>query len=308
LRNVLRRTVGDVAFERVSGTYRHGLSRWSDLRARIGWVDLAARIYIRLRDHRYSRVAAGITYYAFVSIFPLLMVATTVLAFVIDDEQRQRLATGALSQVPVLSTTLADPSKPLTGNVTTLVLGLLTALWSGTSCMAAIQDALNDLWGIERKQNPNILRKRGRSLLSVVVVGAGLAVFSAAVQLLSLLGDQWLVRIAGLLILIGVNTAIGIVVFQVLIHGTQSWRALRSAALVFSVGYGALQLVGGYYIDRVVKGASDAYGTFATVLGLLAWLYLVASILLIATAVAAEMAAVSLEVDIDAASTTPREL
>jgi membrane protein len=278
-----------VAFERIGSSYREGQSRWSALRRRVGWVDLVARIYIRLRDHRYSRVAAGITYYSFVSIFPLLMVATTVLAFVIDKDQRQRLASGALSQVPVLGTQLANDSEPLERNVTALVLGLLAALWSGTSCMAAIQDALNDLWGIPRKSNPNILRKRGRSLLSVLVVGIGLGVFSSAVQLLALFGDLWIFRVVGLLLLIGVNTAIGIVVFQVLIHGTQTWRVLRPAALVFSIGYGALQLVGGYYVDRVIKGAGDAYGTFATVLGLLAWLYLIASILLIATAVAAEL-------------------
>jgi membrane protein len=280
-----RRSISAEADRQLADAHR----RFRALRDRFPLLDFVTRVYIRLRDHRYSRVAAGITYYSFVSIFPLLMVATTILAFVISKEERQRLATGALSQVPVLGSQLADTTKPLNGSITALALGLLTALWSGTSCMAAIQDALNDLWGIERTANPNVFRKRGRSVVSVGVVGLGLGVFSTTVQLLSLLGDQWVLRVLGLFVLVGVNTAIGIVVFQVLIHGRQTWRELRPAALVFSVGYGALQLVGGFYVTRVINGAGDAYGTFATVLGLLAWLYLIATILLVSTAVAAEL-------------------
>jgi membrane protein len=258
-------------------------------RQRFGWLDLIFRVYRRLEQRRFSRVAAGITYYSFVSLFPLLMVATTILAFVVTDQQRADLAAGALQQVPVLGKELADTSKPLQGSVVVLVLGIVTALFSGTSCMVAIQDALNDIWDVPRTANPNFLLKRGRALLGVVVTGLGLGAFSAILGVVQVFGDNIVLSAIGLVVLVAINSVVGALVLQVLIHGQQPWRQLRPAAVCFSIGYGLVSQFGGVYLQRVVTGAGSAYGTFATVLGLLAFLYLVAIILLTSTAVAAEM-------------------
>src|SRR5207344_2978677 len=49
-----------------------------------------------------------------------------------------------------------------------------------------------------------------------------------------------------------------------------------------ALAYEALQALGGWYVGHVVKGATQTYGTFALVIGLLSWIYLAAHITLLA--------------------------
>jgi uncharacterized BrkB/YihY/UPF0761 family membrane protein len=53
-----------------------------------------------------------------------------------------------------------------------------------------------------------------------------------------------------------------------------SWRALRGGAIAAGIAYEVLQAVGGFYVGHVLRSASDTYGTFALVIGLLSWIYL----------------------------------
>jgi hypothetical protein len=61
-----------------------------------------------------------------------------------------------------------------------------------------------------------------------------------------------------------------------------SWRALRGGAIAAAVGYELLQALGGYYVGHVLTSASDTYGTFALVIGLLSFVYLAAHVTLLA--------------------------
>ena len=51
-------------------------------------------------------------------------------------------------------------------------------------------------------------------------------------------------------------------------------REILPGAAVAAVGWAILQLVGGYFVSHQIEGASAAYGTFALVIGLLAWVHL----------------------------------
>jgi uncharacterized BrkB/YihY/UPF0761 family membrane protein len=70
--------------------------------------------------------------------------------------------------------------------------------------------------------------------------------------------------------------------FRFLTAGDVTWRHLRSGAVTAAIGYEILQALGGYYVGHVLKDASNAYGTFALVIGLLAWIYLAAHVTLLA--------------------------
>jgi uncharacterized BrkB/YihY/UPF0761 family membrane protein len=54
-----------------------------------------------------------------------------------------------------------------------------------------------------------------------------------------------------------------------------------------AVGYELLQLLGGYYVGHVVKNASDTYGTFALVIGLLSFMFVAAVVVLLGAEVSA---------------------
>jgi membrane protein len=68
--------------------------------------------------------------------------------------------------------------------------------------------------------------------------------------------------------------------FRLLTSATLSTRSVLPGAVVAAVCWLVLQAIGSVYVAQVVKGASQTYGAFAAVVGLLSWLYLGAQLTL----------------------------
>src|SRR4051812_30748360 len=117
-------------------------------------------------------LAALITYYAFVSLFPLLLLASTILGRVLagNPELQQRLIESALHQLPVVGEQLGDP-RGLSGGTTAVVVGVLGALYGGLGVAQAVQHAMNTAWAVPRNNRPNPFLARGRSLLLLGIGG-----------------------------------------------------------------------------------------------------------------------------------------
>ncbi len=94
------------------------------------------------------------------------------------------------------------------------------------------------------------------------------------------LGIAW--RIGAILSATVLDSLVFWVGFRVLSGGKVGWRSLRGGAIAAGIGYEALELVGGFYVRRVLERASTTYGTFTLVIGLLSWIYLIAHVTLLA--------------------------
>lgn len=240
----------------------------------------------KFSDDRAGRAAALVAYYGFFSLFPLLLVAVTVVGFVFKGGERDWLLDSALAQIPVIGDQLRDKVNPLQGSVSALVFGLFAALWAGLGCMQAAQDGVNAVWGLPRAEHPNFFWKRLRSLGALAVVSLTLVVGAAATQVATLLPSIPLVgRIAGVAVSTLLNAGLFALAFQVLAAGHQRWGDLAPGALLAGAGYSALQVLGQWFVQRRITGATTAYGTFAAVIGLLTWLYLLAQLCLLAAEV-----------------------
>jgi inner membrane protein YhjD len=232
-------------------------------------------------DDRAGRLAALVAYYAFFSLFPLLLAATTVVAYVVGDRSAQDLQDSALAQIPVIGSQISNNVNTLSGSGLALVVGVALALWAGLGCMQAAQDGMSEVWDVPRVNEPSFIAKRLRSLGTLGVMAAALLVGTAATQVVTLLPDlPGLARFGGVVASGLVNIGLFLVVFQVLNPERHPWRQLLPGAVVGGIGYTALQAVGQWYVNRTVKGAADTYGTFAVVIGLLSWLYLLGQLLL----------------------------
>lgn len=64
-----------------------------------------------------------------------------------------------------------------------------------------------------------------------------------------------------------------------------SWRDVLAGAVIAALVWAALLTVGTWFVDRQIRGASDVYGFFALVIGLLSWLYVGAQMTLLAAEV-----------------------
>jgi membrane protein len=230
-----------------------------------------------------SYLAAVISYYAFFSIFPLLLVFTTILGYVLHGHPKvqQSLVDSALGQFPVIGKQLE--AGTLHGNSLALGLGLAAALWAGMRVFLAAQHAMNQLWGVPYLRRPNIIGQRLRALGLLALLGggalgtsvlAGLGTFGAKY------GLAW--KLGSLALSTGLNFVLFWAAFRFLTTRDVSWRTLRGGAIAAAIGYEVLQALGGYYVGHVVKDASNTYGTFALVIGLLTWIYLAAHVTMLA--------------------------
>ena len=242
----------------------------------------------RMRDtfpfvvvRKYSRdraglLAAAITYYAFLSVFPLLLAFASILGFVLrgHPQLQHRIVGSTLAQLPVIGPELQVGN--LHGSGLGLVLGFGAALWAGMRTFLATEQAMSALWDAEPRGHLSFVTSRLRALAAATTLGAaGVAAFalgalgSAASALLSLV-------LAFVVFWVG---------FRVLTLADVGWRSLLPGAAVAAVGYEVLQQLGGLYIRHVLAHASETYGTFALVIGLLSWIFLLVEAALLSTEV-----------------------
>jgi len=242
-------------------------------RARSRRVDVAIRTIEGFRRHRSGRNAALISHFGFLSVFPLLLVFTTVLGFVLKNHASYFI-NSAMAQVPLIGEQLKkDPSK-LHGNAIVLVLGLLAALWGGMKAFVAVHGALDDITERPLDDRSNVFITRLRALLGMLYVGG--AQIGTAI-LASLAGVTGVAVIGKILLLIGttaINACVLALSYRWLRTGKPEWRTVVPGAIVGGVLFAALQLVGVAIVGREIAKASLVYGTFASVIGLLFWLSL----------------------------------
>lgn len=225
-------------------------------------------------------LAALIAYYAFVSLFPLLLLLSTVLGFVLsgNPDLQQRVLDSALSQFPVVGAQLGEP-KAIGGGAVGLVVGIVGSLYGGLGVAQAVQYAMNTAWAVPKNSRPNPFKARGRSLL--LLVTAGFAVLGTTV--LSALGSSnagsfgAVLKIVLLVASIAVNAAVFVFAFRIAAARHLSVRDVAPGAIAAAVIWQLLQTFGVVYVGHVVNGASATNGVFALVLGLLAFLYITAT-------------------------------
>lgn len=231
-------------------------------------------------DDNGSYLAALITYYAFVSLFPLLLLFSTVLGYVLagDTELQHRVLHSALSQFPIVGGQLSDP-KRIGGGTVGVIVGVLGSLYGALGVAQAAQYAMNTVWAVPRNSRPNPIQARGRSLL--LLATAGLAVVGTT--LLSALGASDAgsfgvpLKVLVLAASVALNAAVFIFAFRVAAARELSVAEVAPGAIAAAVTWQLLQTFGVIYVGHVVKNASATNGVFALVLGLLAFLYLTAT-------------------------------
>lgn len=229
-----------------------------------------------------GNLAALVAYYAFFSIFPLLLVFVTVLGFVLngDASAENTVRHSIVGELPIVGNQIQ--LHALSGSVLALVVGIVGSLLGGLGVTGAAQNALDRVWAVPFKDRPNFLTSRARGLALLLVLGVLFVVSTAASGVVSGGFGGAGAKVAGYVVSLLVNVVLFLVAFRLMTARTVPTRDLRIGALVAAVAWTILQSVGGYYIGHVVKSDSNTYGTFAFVIALLVWLHLGAQISLYA--------------------------
>lgn len=244
------------------------------------WLRVPVAVVKKFGDDGAGGLAALVAYYAFFSLFPLLLVAVTVLGFVLqgDPSAQKSVEQSVLGQFPVIGDQIRN--KTLEGHTFALVIGVLTALLAGLGVTQGAQNALNQVWAVPRKRRPNFLGSRLRSLMLLFSLGGLFLLGTLASGLVSGGLSGVVLSVFGILVSIAINFVLFEVSFRVLTAIDVPWRALVPGAVFAAIGWEILQVGGGLYVHHVVSKASSTYGFFALVIGVLAWLHLGAQLTL----------------------------
>ena len=259
------------------------LERLDRLQRRRQWLALPLAVFKRFGEHGGGRLATTISYWSFFSIFPLLLAFVTVLNAVLKNnpQRRQDLVDGALGQVPVIGSQLADSQKALGGSWTTVVFSVLVAVWSGLAAANALQTALDEISDTPAFDRPNVAIHRLRSIAFLLLFAIGISASTLALASPQLANLGPFAGVVGLLLSFLVNTAILLATFWLFITGPNTLKELLPGALVAAAAIVVLQLLGTFIVSRYIAGASDTYGTFAVVIALLSWFFLVSRVVLL---------------------------
>jgi uncharacterized BrkB/YihY/UPF0761 family membrane protein len=259
--------------------------RVMDLRSRHVSIDVFVDMLDGWRRHISGRNASTLAFFGFLSIFPLLLAATTILGFVLEgnEELQQRIIDGALADIPVLGQQLQNDPTSLNGSWWALLVGLGGALWAATKAFVAIQGAQDDVWEVHVDHRDAMPKQRGKALLGLLFIGLaqlGSVVISTLVNAADLPTGG---RIALLVATLAINISVLAVMFRFLTAAKPTWRDVWPGAVIAGVLYSALQYFGTGIVRRVTQNAGDTYGQFALVLGLVTWLGLLAIAALMST-------------------------
>jgi membrane protein len=242
----------------------------------------------KFMDDRASSLAALIAYYAFFSLFPLLLVFVSVLGFVLQDDPSLRadVVDSALARIPVVGSQLEDQIEPLTGSSAALAVGLAGALWAGLGVTLALGRAFEEIWDVPRRQQRGGLRARVLGVAVLAVLGVALVATTvvAGFAVGGRIGPA-AERLGALCVALAGNAAVFLVIF-----GLLSARPVRVPQLLPGVALAAagslvLQSAGAWYVEETIARSTDTYGTFALVIGLLSWFWLGSHLLLVAAEV-----------------------
>jgi membrane protein len=260
---------------RLGGAATRGLDRFQRRHPASGFP--IAVVYKFIDDFG-GYLSALIAYYAFVSLFPLLLLSSTILGFVLVGHAgaERDVLNSALAEFPVIGPQLNHPDR-IGGGGTGLVVGIVGSLYGGLGVVQALQYAMNTVWAVPRneRRNPISARLRGLVILGVgalAVLGTtALSTFGAHVTALG--GALRIVLLAGSVL---INAGIFLLIYWLAPARRLRWRDVAPGAVTAALIWQLMQTFGVVYVNHVVRHASATNGVFALVLGLLAFLYLTA--------------------------------
>lgn len=246
------------------------------------WLSVPVAIVKRYGESDVGNLAATLAYYGFFSLFPLLLVLSSIGGYVLQDQpdlQRQVL-NSALAQFPIVGNQIQQNVGSIQGSGAAVLIGLALAIWAGLGGIRAAQHAMDTVWDVPRKRRPGTPKSVGLALLTLLV----LAVFLVTAAFVAIVvGSSGGVAntVIKLILSVVLNVAFFALGYRVLTTADVTWRQVAPGAVLAGLGWTVLLGVGGWFVSSRISSSTHLYGQFAVVIGLLAWIYLGAQLALL---------------------------
>jgi membrane protein len=266
-----------------------------------GWKDILLRVYSNVSEHRILALAAGMTYYSLLAIFPALAALVAVYGLFADpsaiarhlDQVSGVLPSGAIDVAREQLTRVASKGPQTLG--LTFLVGLGVSLWSANAAMKSFFDTLNIVYGEEEKRGfvtlnaISLLFTVGAILFVVAALGAIVVIpvalehigLSEAADLLLLLG-RWPAMFVVLTLALAVIYRYGPS------REAARWRWITWGSALAAILWLAISALFSWYASSFGK-FNETYGSLGAVIGFMTWLWISAIVILLGAEVNAEM-------------------
>jgi YihY family inner membrane protein len=225
-------------------------------------------------------LVANLAYSSFVSMFPLLLVLVTILGYVssVDPSFKADVLNAVAGKVPLIGSQLTGNVHALKRSSTIgLVVGLVGLIWGSTGLAQAGLFTMEQVWNLPGPARPGYVPRLGRAVLFLGLLGAGVIVTTGLSSLTTYLHNGLWFKILVEVVTAAFNAGMYIGAFRVLTPKGVSTRHLLPGAITGGILWTVLQFVGTYLVHHYLHSDST-YGVFATVLGLIAWIYIAVEI------------------------------
>lgn len=231
-------------------------------------------------DDQGPYLASALTYYAFIAIFPLMLLGTSILGLILRGEPQwqESILDSALAQFPIIGDELGRPDG-LQGSVAGVAVGGLAALYGAMGLGQALQNTQHVAWSVPRNSRPNPFYARLKTLGLLVTAGFSLLAVSIVSTVASttdlfteVLGPG--IKVFLPLLTIAVVGTFLTFLFRFAATGQHSFVRAAPGGYSLAVMWQLLQLLGAAYVDRVLVDTSSMTKTFGLVLGLIGFLWI----------------------------------
>ncbi|MEV4011183.1 YihY/virulence factor BrkB family protein [Nonomuraea angiospora] len=267
--------------EAVRAWGRRKVTRWRERRPALDHLIRAVRRY----QHQSGDTLAGaVTYYAFLSFFPLVALSYAVLGFVVatSEATRDALEKAIIERLPGIATQL-NLDAIATARQTAGVIGLLGLLYAGLGALDALRGALREM-SMTTAPPLNFLVGKLRDLASIVLIGttmiasvlvAGFATTATDKVMQFVFGSEsalatWGLRLAGVVASVGADWLLFLILLGWVDRPTRPFRLIARGALLGAIGFGVLKQAATLLLGQTLS--NPVYGTFAVIVGLLVWI------------------------------------
>lgn len=264
--------------------------RLDELQRRRPWLGVPVAVVFKFFDDHGIYLSVLITYYGFLALFPMMMLLTSLLGFVLDGqpELRRQILSTAIGQFPVIGTQISQDG--FGGSTTAVVVGGLVAVWAAVRASQATLHMMNICWAVPRHQRPDPIRSPIRAMPLIAIAGLMLVGTTVGTVLTTEAGAYGvdLRRVVPYVVVV-ISFFVAVLVFALgMWVGTSyplNFSQVLPGALVAAVGWLLLQRFGITYANQIVSRTGDTYGVFAVVLGLLVFIFVAAQLVVFAVEV-----------------------
>ncbi|GGD15810.1 YihY/virulence factor BrkB family protein [Nocardioides daphniae] len=251
-----------------------------DFQRRHAVVGFPLAVVYKYFDDQGPYLAAALTYYAFIAIFPLMLLGSSILGLVLrgEPEWQEAILDSTLAQFPIIGDQIGRP-EGLQGSVSGVAIGAAVALYGCLGLGQALQNTQHVAWSVPRNSRPNPVYARLKTLVLLVTAGLSLLTVSVLATLVSttdFAGDvvPGVVRTLLPFVTVVVIGAFLTLLFRLSATGQHSFVRAAPGGFALAFMWQGLQLLGASYVARVLVDTSTMAQTFGLVLGLIGFLWL----------------------------------